>query len=681
MPTQTASLDDFLLKIEPLLESLYQSLDFACVALTRGTECILVSGEAVLCTERVESAAGIRPIIQANELIAYQGRIGAEKIKQLIDNLRGAWVIRGLPVNNVRLAEEGTSLYSWTIPAVFSIPHASRWKRAFIVSGTGPNISSLLDYPAWQEIDNGLRRGTPQYNGFDGLCGKLGLTARRNNLSSASFQISAELPARFDAVYTDSAKGSLEIRVRCLDNPTLMIEWLPQHDFQTVHWQPSGDGDLHHISVPLRSSAERAELMLSFAAIEAADTTIHEVSGKTKEESVGADKNIISDADDRWDKIRPLGEGGQGRVFLVRSPTRTAARKKAKSQIRPCIGNIGGDASESSDSVVERLAQAIGDYNRPETPNELGALKEFKIPSANEEEEQRALGRLQAEVQALKKVKHPAVLKLLAANVGERFIVTEYHDRGTLDENLDRHKGDALAALRAFRKLVDGVVEIHKQGAVHRDIKPENIFIAASDDLVLGDFGIVFFEEGQRLTKTYGERVGSHYWMAPWAYDNVRLELSQVKAPLDIYPLGKVLWSMISGQNGFPYWEYKREENDLEKLFPSDRSMSLVNGLLGRCVVREEKDCVISTAEALAAAVDELIEQVVGYRRGLRPDRAETWPCRICDKGKYLPAAARAGSGRVLMLAQISGGQVSDQQPFSIYVCDNCGHTELFKSY
>jgi serine/threonine protein kinase len=125
------------------------------------------------------------------------------------------------------------------------------------------------------------------------------------------------------------------------------------------------------------------------------------------------------------------------------------------------------------------------------------------------------------------------VLKLLRSNVGERFIVTEYHECGTLDKHLNCYRGDALAALQAFGKLVDGVLEIHKLGAIHRDIKPENIFVTASGDLVLGDFGIVFFEAGERLTKTYGERVGSHYWMAPWAYDNVRLELSQMGYLLD----------------------------------------------------------------------------------------------------------------------------------------------------
>lgn len=87
--------------------------------------------------------------------------------------------------------------------------------------------------------------------------------------------------------------------------------------------------------------------------------------------------------------------------------------------------------------------------------------------------------------------------------------MTEYHDCGTLDKNLHRYNGDVLGALQEFRKLVDGVAAIHNQGAIHRDIKPENIFLAASDDLILGDFGIVIFDEGERLTKTYGVLVST----------------------------------------------------------------------------------------------------------------------------------------------------------------------------
>jgi serine/threonine protein kinase len=283
---------------------------------------------------------------------------------------------------------------------------------------------------------------------------------------------------------------------------------------------------------------------------------------------------------------------------------------------------------------------------------------------------------LESEIRALNTVKHPAVLKLLCANASQRFIVTQYHRNGSLNDNLHLYRGNVLAALRAFRSLVDGVVEIHAQGAVHRDIKPANIFVVESGDLVLGDFGIVFFHTGSsetRVTKTVGELVGSHWWMPPWAYMYDRIEMDKVSPSFDIYPLAKVLWSMISGRNGFMREEYEEDDNNLEKIFQNDPLVRLVNGFLATCVVRKEKNC-INFALGLRSQVDALISQI-NERHGDRPDASQPWPCRMCGRGKYRATTT-------ILLGQIPGGAVNDRNPFSVYVCDNvnCRHAELFRT-
>jgi hypothetical protein len=130
---------------------------------------------------------------------------------------------------------------------------------------------------------------------------------------------------------------------------------------------------------------------------------------------------------EQWERVRPLGEGGQGEVFLVRTPTRAAARQIAKRQILPkvmsllnlgrTVGNVGVWGETAFDNDSEAFLNAILEYNRPDIPTalgpdnpaELGALKEFKIPTDNKEEEGRAIGRLESEVQALENIQHPAV--------------------------------------------------------------------------------------------------------------------------------------------------------------------------------------------------------------------------------------------------------------------------------
>ena len=195
---------------------------------------------------------------------------------------------------------------------------------------------------------------------------------------------------------------------------------------------------------------------------------------------------------DQWEKLKRLGEGGQGQVFLVRTPSRIQARNQAKERIRPSIGNLDGYEGAPSDFFVQQLLEAIAEYIRPDSPDELGALKQFKIADDDKDREAEAVGRLKAEIKVLETLRHPAVLRLLHSNVDERFLVTEFHPGGTLDKHLASYKGKPLAALAAFKPLVEALVPIHFQhGVIHRDIKTENIFVATDGRLVLGDFGVV----------------------------------------------------------------------------------------------------------------------------------------------------------------------------------------------
>src|SRR5579862_4371853 len=82
------------------------------------------------------------------------------------------------------------------------------------------------------------------------------------------------------------------------------------------------------------------------------------------------------------------------------------------------------------------------------------------------------------------------------------------------------------------------------------------------------------------------------------------------------------------------FWEYAEDGNNLEKFFPDDPSMALVNELLAKCVVRREKDCVLSSVLDLLSEVEGLIDKIKA-RWGYRPDGAQTWPCRVCGRGNY----------------------------------------------
>jgi len=504
MPTQADCFEEFLRKVDPLMQSLYQSLEFACIAAKPRTEWILISGKALLTTEPHKSGAQIMPLVHANDLLALTGRIGAVTIKNLVHNLRKSWVIDVPGESNVRLVEEGADAYNWLMPAVHSIDKSSnytmRWKRAFSVYGNGPNPSPLLSYSAWQEIDSELRRSTPAFNGLNGLCARLGLPVLRSNPTS-SFQVSAELPAQFEGVHTDSAKGSLEIDIRCCGAPDLMIEWLPQHDFQRLKhgWQRDGNADLHHVSVLIPSQAQRTELMLSFAELEPADSTTHDIFDKADRASPQKPRPTFESAFHSYTLDGPVGEGGAGTVFRAHS--------------------------EKGD---------------------LCAIKRLDPRKTTSEK----LKRFENELTFCKNEPHRNIVKVLdegfATVGGEKapFYVMPFYPktlRQLMTEEIPNEK-----ILPYFAQVLDGVEAAHLRKVWHRDLKPENILCdPVGNTLVVADFGIAHFEEEDLHTAVEtkdGVRLASFQYAAP--EQRVRGKIVDQRA--DIYALGLILNEMFT---------------------------------------------------------------------------------------------------------------------------------------
>jgi len=331
------------------------------------------------------------------------------------------------------------------------------------------------------------------------------------------------------------------------------------------------------------------------------------------------------------------------------------------------------------DRHVEDLLQRIVDVGSPENLRNIGALKVFSIPNDDDAERKNALGRFRTEVQALKELDHPAILKLVDWNFDETWMVTEYHPGGTLEHSLDKYRGHALESLLAFRPLVEAVSAIHKKNAIHRDIKLKNIFVANDGRLVLGDFEIVIFEDapGGRLTETY-ERVGTRDWMAPWANTEHRLALAEVNPTLDIFPLGKVLWCMISGRRGLEFWYHdraakgNRPANNLEHLFIGDPAIKEVNVILAKCIVDEEERC-LQSANELLALVDNGIERI--RRLGQKPESGDRWLCLVCKKGYYSEESWRWS----LQLATKPQNN-NHREEMNVFFCDHCGHMQAFRT-
>lgn len=362
-----------------------------------------------------------------------------------------------------------------------------------------------------------------------------------------------------------------------------------------------------------------------------------------------------------WEKLEPaIGKGGQSTVYKARCPQRVEQRQ----QILNSFQALSDGARQQS------YAEAIYSFSRPDLPGEIGGLKIFGF----RENSGPPVERLKREIEVLKKGR-PNLPRLLDSNADKLWMITEYFPNGTLADYPEKFKGRPVEALAAFRELVRTIAALHDEGVVHRDIKAENIFVADDGNLILGDFGLVFHaDNSNRLTQSK-EAVGPWQHLPWWANTGMRLE--KPTAAIDVFLLGSLLWCMVSGDKRFHGEKYRHEAYNLEKRFPSDARMGLVNLVLSQCLGDEEHKCVKDASEVLAV-VDEVTAAIKERAPIFDENNVLVLPCRVCGKGFLQRVVDQAGDG-----LQIGGALAKNRvhiREFYVDVlqCDVCTNSLHF---
>ena len=176
------------------------------------------------------------------------------------------------------------------------------------------------------------------------------------------------------------------------------------------------------------------------------------------------------------------------------------------------------------------------------------ALKLLKPGMATDE----VLSRFEGERQALARMEHPSVAKVLDAGVtddGRPYFAMEFVRGEPILKFADSANLGIPERLELMIRVCEAIQHAHAKGVVHRDLKPANILCMRTESGHLPkviDFGIAK-ATGERLVDSAmvtlgGAMMGTPDYMSPEQADGTDIDTRS-----DVYSLGATLYELASG--------------------------------------------------------------------------------------------------------------------------------------
>jgi hypothetical protein len=212
---------------------------------------------------------------------------------------------------------------------------------------------------------------------------------------------------------------------------------------------------------------------------------------------------------------------------------------------------------------------------------------------------------------------------------GEPFIAQEFVDGHDLQELLDRAAGEGrpipvAASVQVACQVARGLAYAHDfEGLelVHRDVTPGNIRVTYAGEVKLLDFGIARSELSAGLTVP-GQRWGKLAFMSPEQARNRPLDRRS-----DIYALGLVLWTMLTGRPVGTTIQGDRE------VPPSTDRQRLLEDLL-----RHDPPAPSRLSSAVPVALDEVVARALAKRCEARFANAADLAAALAPFGSVVPS-------------------------------------------
>ena len=232
------------------------------------------------------------------------------------------------------------------------------------------------------------------------------------------------------------------------------------------------------------------------------------------------------------------------------------------------------------------------------------------------------------EINILSKLNNPFIISLKCAfktqldnDIEKLGIIMEYVDNGDLNKLLIDYKYDEIyfeekRILNWLFQVCLALIYLQKNDVIHRDIKPSNIFLMADDSIKLGDFGI---SKKVSLSSDITFFIGTPRYTSPeiinkkdfsfktdiWSLGVTFLELISLKAPFLGYETEEIYENILKRninsnilnkeKNGFNNYITKRYSKNLLDLIkemismnPDDRPNA--KDILNRDIIKERME-------------------------------------------------------------------------------------------
>ena len=170
------------------------------------------------------------------------------------------------------------------------------------------------------------------------------------------------------------------------------------------------------------------------------------------------------------------------------------------------------------------------------------------LSSAHDGREEGFHDRFAAEIDSLRTLRHPNIVRILGYGDEEdcRYYVMELVEGQSMQEALDAGRRYTWQeAVRYGIQITKALKHAHDHGIIHRDIKPANLLLAPEGVVKLSDFGIAK-QFGNAGMTADGGVIGTAEYMAPEQADG-----RPVTNRADLYSFGGVLFNLLTGRPPF----------------------------------------------------------------------------------------------------------------------------------